>query len=616
MRKRSNKYMPLPLNWSPRPFYTPATLYHSNGDVQGYADGRLGHEQYLQALQAVRSISFARHADRIRETKAILDGTASFHKLGYWEFPWEIVQENGPKRKSLLTIIRFIKKNHKTLTLKSPIWKWLDKHTEIYISRYSSDYIKVLLNGLNTFFKGALSFVSVTSNEGYVIRLKPLVYEVKHMVVPPQDYLSEKLILLEKDCYRSYYFLTKADMGRLLSASEIEKNKVGNTIYADDCYAYIGIHRQRRLLDRTKHFYCSMCDKIHFVEDKRKHKKIPTKTVCKNCQELGYINVPFTKTTVYQGYHSHKNWSFYVVRSPKLEDDLPMGIEIEMHPRKRMLQADVCMNIYKAQQELNKDWHEIYFERDGSLAEGGIELVSNPMTLKFAQIYWGKLLPKVREQCLGWKVKKVNGAAANAYGIHITTLKNKWSPLQLVRVVKFLGEKHNRSLLWGIAQRNYIYSSGYSLGSHIKPTLGDLGYNRSEQKYDKYIYSSSRYMPVNITSDKVEFRFFASTLNQESFLKNYEFLDSLWHWTKETSWNTYATTYIAWLAEHPQLHTRWPNLFGYLCRKEFFYKTKTNGVASCPNPYRQLFLKYGKRMILTDVTPDTNDLRDDDACVS
>jgi hypothetical protein len=62
---------------------------------------------------------------------------------------------------------------------------------------------------------------------------------------------------------------------------------------------------------------------------------------------------------------------------------------------------------------------------------------------------------------------------------------------------------------------------------------------------------------------------FASTLNQESFLKNIEFIDSFHHWCKETSFSVHHKDYLMWLFKSQAHERRYPNLIQYVQRKKF-----------------------------------------------
>jgi hypothetical protein len=70
-------------------------------------------------------------------------------------------------------------------------------------------------------------------------------------------------------------------------------------------------------------------------------------------------------------------------------------------------------------------------------------------------------------------------------------------------------------------------------------------------------------------TDLVEVRMFRSTLNQESFLKNLEFIDAFLAWTKETGWSVNYIDFLAWLGTKPHHYSRYANLLSYLSKDKF-----------------------------------------------
>jgi hypothetical protein len=131
--------------------------------------------------------------------------------------------------------------------------------------------------------------------------------------------------------------------------------------------------------------------------------------------------------------------------------------------------------------------------------------------------------------------------------------------------MKFLELPYNASFVYAMAQRRKTYNSW------------ELATNKSEgqlskmlQMENKKIKHSSRSVPVNIKPNGlVEIRMFASTLNQESFMKNLEFVDAFWNWSKETSFNTTYQAFLKWLCSTSQHFTIYHNLLNYLTEDKF-----------------------------------------------
>lgn len=371
-----------------------------------------------------------------------------------------------------------------------------------------------------------------------------------------------------------------------------------------------------------KHELCR-CEKCRSIVFKKEIKEILEldSVVCPSCSGGGIPkNAEHTRDTVFSGYHSHGNWKFLIRRNHGEWDSLPMGIEIEMHPNKNLpvhLKEHpnrIAWNLYNEQQDINPKWHEFYCERDGSLGDRGIELVSNPMTLGFAQEYWGKMLPILRKYCVGWNTIKHNGGA-NSYGIHITSNRKYWKDLQLARLIKFMDYKANAEFLYCIAQRSFNFGSGSSKigGGNFKTLSKAVGFSNK-----KITNSPNKYGSINVKSNNlIEIRVFASTLMQSSFLKNFEFVDSFWNWTRVTPLSFHYEDYLKWMSSQPIAYKRWPNLLSYLLKDHFYYKVSADHAIKSKNKFKE-FIKttpVGQMALDLPVTAEITDVDGDIECV-
>lgn len=294
-------------------------------------------------------------------------------------------------------------------------------------------------------------------------------------------------------------------------------------------------------------------------------------------------------------YHSHRgNWIFYPVAKAD-ERSIPMGVEIEMHSK---YGNDIsgaqkaARNILMATLE---DYPNYYFETDGSLAEGGFEMITNPMTLEFGSEWWGRMLPLLRKHCVGYGVEKLlhgpthdGGASIHSvmnYGIHITVSRRNVPDIVIPKLQRFLDDRHNAEFIHAIAQRSVIYG-GYYLGSKDKPqakaVLPWIG------KDIKTIKTIERRCPINIKGVQrgdtglIEFRMFRSTLNQVSFLKNLEFIDAITSYYKERlGMNVDHRAFIGYVLDNRR---RYPNLIEYLKHPLYFVK----GCGVVKNTWRAL----------------------------
>lgn len=298
-------------------------------------------------------------------------------------------------------------------------------------------------------------------------------------------------------------------------------------------------------------------------------------------------------------YHSHKNtWMFIPQRKGK-EKSIPMGVEIEMHST---LGNSKRAAISSASQiHLNHPDNQYYFEWDGSLVDGGFEMVTNPMTLEFHQEWWEPVLKTLRKYAVGYSVeqqykknnkrgdlddfeKEAAEGESYDYGIHVTISRKNIPDAAIAKLCKFFGDSKNKAFLWAVAQRAKMYG-GYTLGSSNNPKLADTLIIKDK----KVAGGVDRRQPVNIKGTSfIEFRLFRSTLNQVSFLKNLEFIDAIINYLKSAPGvKVDHRTFILWL-QKPENSKRYPNLLTYLQHPLFFVK----GAGKVKNDWLDLFTDY------------------------
>jgi hypothetical protein len=523
------------------------------------------------------------------------------------------------KQRTILEILYFIRKNKKTLTPRSHCWKWLHTAWQKYVTDQRS-------HGWAHPREHA-SIPSITNFLALVNKyIKPV--EGGHLVLcnhPTLKFIPENMVL------RFWYLGANGDLKANYSSSytrEIMINHHGyveknGELYTQDCFVDLWYEDERKVCDYTSltlvdpktQDNCNSCRR-HWVKGFIKYSPRTEKETCPICTKA--FNKPHTDRYVFGEYHARRDrWNFFIARKDN-ETSIPMGIEIEMQNKYTNDETrdphQASWAIYQAQLAHNPNWHEFYTERDGSLAAGGLELVSNPMTLEFAQEYWGKMLPEVRKHCVGWNVFKYNGGADNSYGIHITVSKKYLTNYQIGRLYKFFEHKGNQLFLQCIAQRIYNYSSGLLADGTKYFLQGNVGYAKG-----KLGCSTNRYSSMNIKQEHVEFRLFASTLNEVSFMKNYEFIDAMWHWVKETAFSTSHHDFLNWLSNKPRAIKRYPNLFLYLNKDAFYVRIKGPKAVKYDNTFKKdfAFKLKGALVIPTEAVPtdDPNYLQDIEQCV-
>lgn len=227
---------------------------------------------------------------------------------------------------------------------------------------------------------------------------------------------------------------------------------------------------------------------------------------------------------------------------------------------------------------------ELILERDGSLDDDyGFEIVTNPM----GREEWEQFAPTLLRRLVDLDVRGYQEPAGRGYGIHVNIGREHFSPLAEARIMMFLTAASNVDFVRSVAQRSYIYNADYDIGSVRSPNVGAVGrylFDVSQRipgtsrYYRRKIYGRGKFCPVNWKSspEVAEFRIFQSTLNEDSFMKNLEFVWALHAWTKPeaATGNSYDyKDFVTWLAA-PQRRAEFPHLLKYLSKKRFF---TTNG---------------------------------------
>jgi len=93
---------------------------------------------------------------------------------------------------------------------------------------------------------------------------------------------------------------------------------------------------------------------------------------------------------------------------------------------------------------------------------------------------------------------------------------------------------------------------------------------------------------------------FRTTLNQESFMKNIEFIDAFHKWCIQTPYNTSFKAFLNWLTNPNPDQDRYPNLLAYLSREKFACKE----TGTFKNPFKQFMkedFKKGQKLLFADI---------------
>jgi hypothetical protein len=199
----------------------------------------------------------------------------------------------------------------------------------------------------------------------------------------------------------------------------------------------------------------------------------------------------------------------------KSNDLLYMGVELEIN-KMVYLVSDFLEDCTSEQNEF------IYFKEDGSIGPDGVELVTMPATIDaFSHLFPFDALDSARQR----------GARSFGYqncGFHIHVSRSAFTATHMWKFVRF--QLKNPSLCQRVAQREESsYASWYFEDSE----------RRSLPEYVKGKKSNGRrYLAINFQNRAtVELRYFKGNILKGAILKNLEFVQSMYDYTKMLSVN-------------------------------------------------------------------------------
>jgi hypothetical protein len=297
---------------------------------------------------------------------------------------------------------------------------------------------------------------------------------------------------------------------------------------------------------------CSKCKKIYTPDSiNPDSEKIALSTLCYSCLP------PWHKNNVPEevcDYHTvKKDWIYKIRRKEEETLEIPFGLEIEMGFRQ-----DPELSVTECIKKVSRITEDAYFERDGSLEAGGVEMISNPMTLDYYRDWFRDVGPVLRQTFVGaedpiFREKITEGPMF--YGIHVNVSRSIFNDDIGARVLHFIGRPLNRPFMHIIGGRADIYSTDmWRLG---KPVTGSAYRDGSRLK-------SSKYVPLSFCkSDIAEFRLFQSTLSDQKLFSYLEFLHSLFRFVtaSDVEKKSSYVRYIRWLMT-PEIQAieKYPNL--------------------------------------------------------
>ena len=221
--------------------------------------------------------------------------------------------------------------------------------------------------------------------------------------------------------------------------------------------------------------------------------------------------------------------------------NLYMGVELEV-ARMSGPPLDCMINFMSPE-----DNDFVYFKEDASIGSDGVEIVTHPATLEAFERYFPfDALDAARKR----------GARSFAYGscgFHIHVSRTAFSATHLWRFSKF--QLMNPRLCQMVAQRDESQYASWYLDSEEVRSLPD--YVKGKKS------NGRRYLAINFqNTHTVELRYFKGNLLKGAILKNLEFVQSVYDYTKSMTVSQVMlgalteSKYMAWLDEQE----KYPNL--------------------------------------------------------
>ena len=173
-----------------------------------------------------------------------------------------------------------------------------------------------------------------------------------------------------------------------------------------------------------------------------------------------------------------------------------------------------------------KDWLDdnflVHFERDGSLSDDGVEMITQPCTLRFHQekMQWNELCNRLISQ--GFKSHDTT-----CCGLHVHMSRDRIPVTSVVKMDIWL----NRWRLWkDVARRDSIYHGEYDNNkkADIGHAIFNIGCTNSLTRSFCGRGFNERYQPLNTNNrETIEIRIFRGTLNSETVLGTLEMCHAL-----------------------------------------------------------------------------------------
>jgi uncharacterized CHY-type Zn-finger protein len=230
---------------------------------------------------------------------------------------------------------------------------------------------------------------------------------------------------------------------------------------------------------------------------------------------------------------------------PEKNVPLKFGIELEVEGRDADNGVELCESIFPDQY--------VVYKEDGSLNDGGFEIVTRPDAPEVHKRIFSEFLsdPRVRRNLTSWN--------SGNCGVHIHVSRKPLSALWIGRILVMINSPSMRSIVAKVSGR---YNTNYAEIRTKKLTNGKK--TGVERKYDA-VNNSPR--------ETIEFRLFRGTLIRESFIRYIEFVEAVLAFTSPaTTSNRDVAEPEKFLDFVSKRRKDYKELFAFLKKKDFYTK--------------------------------------------
>ena len=326
----------------------------------------------------------------------------------------------------------------------------------------------------------------------------------------------------------SGYYFTKTDF-----FVDVHR-KDGSTFRANSTYLprEIGL----KCAYTNKYYYAPEFTRVEDCETGRQYCLEVAEEVLHPWPNNRYSLTPYTGTWPVAG-AKRTIANYHSFRPTEWKEKQGIGMELEMYSEHRNKFIETLPD-------------NILAEYDGSLcSRKGVELIGGPYThaeYQNNQTPWSDILTKENVKTYGMQGYKISQAEGRRqYGIHLSLSRSLFTSLHAAKFIIWFNQQDRLVKL--VAQRDTIYSGGYKNRPDIKSVISKTydinSYDVKQRRFTKKVnrLTTLKYEPVFIDDKRLEVRVFCSNVRWNRVLKNIEFVQAVFDFTKNCGISVVAT---------------------------------------------------------------------------